>query len=844
MTAIDDPSLLPDATHPFHSRLRAQPSGFQLEKVLDLPNGKAKYIYHQLHNGIPVRNAKAISEFTQGKHNVVRGQMMREIGIEGFDALPSMDGKKAMEISSKGISGTPMYPYVEAENEKSELFIWMDKNDQARLVYVTNYFLPARKPSRPYAIVDAKTGEVLKRWEGLAHAQEFGQGPGGNTKTGQYYFGLDYPGFMVEKSGNQCTMSNQYVSTVNLNHSTSGNTPYTYTCNDSLNTNTVKSINGAYSPLNDAHFFGKLVFDMYKDWFNLAPLSFKLVMRVHYGNGYENAFWNGSSMTFGDGGSYFYPLVDVNVSAHEVSHGFTEQNSDLDYFGMSGGINEAFSDIAGEAAEFYWKGTVDWVVGRDITKSAGGLRYFIDPTDDGVSIGHASQYTDGMDVHYSSGVFNRAFYLLSEEYGWGVKKAFEVFVLANRTYWTSSTDFDEGGCGVKNAASDLGYDTSDVENAFNQVGVYPCRVLTTLNAGVPISGLSGDVDDELYFSFSLTSNTDSASVTLAGGTGNADLMIKYGTPPQSGSYDCLSDGSDNTESCSVPLQGPGQYYAVVKGISVFSGVTINLESTILPPQVLEIDKPIVDIYGAKGDEQFYSFTMPADLSSLRVNTVGGTGDVDLYVKKGSLPSKTDYDCRPFRYGNTESCEVDDGEGTEYFVMLHAYSTYDGVTLSLLEGDLSDAEGSAVAVAPGEPVSNLSGNIDDKFYFVLNVSDFRSNNLSQIIQATLSLGSGDPDLYIRKDKAPTQFEYDCRSIGLGTAESCTVDASVNGNYYVMIYGANSFNGVTLQVNRSAGGPNPSSDQSSGSSGGAIKYILLASFLLLFRRRSSVTVRIVT
>ncbi|MCV5736521.1 M4 family metallopeptidase, partial [Escherichia coli] len=92
---------------------------------------------------------------------------------------------------------------------------------------------------------------------------------------------------------------------------------------------------------------GKVVYDMYKDWLNTAPLTFQLQMRVHYRKRYENAFWNGSSMTFGDGASYFYPLVSLDVSAHEVSHGFTEQNSNLIYSGQSGGINEAFSDMAG-----------------------------------------------------------------------------------------------------------------------------------------------------------------------------------------------------------------------------------------------------------------------------------------------------------------------------------------------------------------------------------------------------------------------------------------------------------------------------------------------------------------
>lgn len=85
-------------------------------------------------------------------------------------------------------------------------------------------------------------------------------------------------------------MNNDAVKTVDLNGRTSGSTAYSYSCNDDSNFNDHKFVNGAYSPLNDAHYFGKVVFDMYKDWMNTAPLTFQLTMRVHYGNSYENAF--------------------------------------------------------------------------------------------------------------------------------------------------------------------------------------------------------------------------------------------------------------------------------------------------------------------------------------------------------------------------------------------------------------------------------------------------------------------------------------------------------------------------------------------------------------------------
>jgi Zn-dependent metalloprotease len=262
-------------------------------------------------------------------------------------------------------------------------------------------------------------------------------------------------------------MENVNVKTINLNHSTQGSAAYQYNCPR----NTHKSINGAHSPLNDAHYFGGVVYDLYQDWLGVSPLSFQLLMKVHYSSGYENAFWDGSSMTFGDGAERFYPLVGLDVVSHEVSHGFTEQNSNLIYNNQSGGINEAFSDMAGEAAEFYMHGVNDWLVGEHIFKSPGALRYFADPTQDGISISHADDYYEGMDVHYSSGVFNKAFYLLATTPGWDTKKAFEAMALANQNYWTPSETFISASCGVLHAAFDLDYSASDVDNAFRQVGV-------------------------------------------------------------------------------------------------------------------------------------------------------------------------------------------------------------------------------------------------------------------------------------------------------------------------------------------------------------------------------------
>ena len=318
---------------------------------------------------------------------------------------------------------------------------------------------------KPTALITEHNNKVVKYWNDIHHAEA--TGPGGNEKMGRVEFGDDLPAMQVTQDGDTCYLENEKVKTVSLESNDNNTEAFSFPCSR----NTHKEINGAYSPLNEAHAYGTAVFDMYNDWYGTAPLTFQLLMRVHYGDSYENAFWDGSAMTFGDGASRFHPLTSLDIVSHEVSHGFTDQNSDLIYSEQSGGINEAFSDIAGEAAEFFLRGENDWLIGADVMKTATALRYFETPSLDGASIDHADDYYGGIDVHYSSGVFNRAFFLLANTEGWGVRKAFDVMVRANQQYWVASTDFVDGACGVINSAIDLGYEIPDVVSAFEQVGV-------------------------------------------------------------------------------------------------------------------------------------------------------------------------------------------------------------------------------------------------------------------------------------------------------------------------------------------------------------------------------------
>ena len=590
---VTDTQVLEDILNAQAQSIAPVATGLKEVKRVTLPNGKVKVRYQQTHLGLPVFNTAVVSTQTKAGAGDVYGVMAQGISGDVASVKPQLSDKQVLQIAKSYYQRQmQLTDQFSTENDNIKLMVRLDDAQQAQLVYMVDFFIPSQQPARPYFFIDANNGEVVKYWQGLTHAETEGHGPGGNEKTGQYVYGEDREGFIVDKSGSTCTMDTEQVKTVNLDGSTSDtyDTAYRYTCNDSQNYNDYQYVNGAYSPLNDAHYFGKVVFDMYGDWLNTTPLTQKLVMRVHYGSNYENAFWNGTSMTFGDGQSTFYPLVDINVSAHEVSHGFTEQNSGLIYEGMAGGINESFSDIAGEAAEYYRNShndntdnQVDWLVGAEIIKGSGGLRYFEQPSRDGISIDNASQYYDGIDVHHSSGVFNRAFYLLATKPNWDVRKGFEVFALANQLYWSADSNFDDAGCGVAKAASDSGYSVDDVVSAFTQVGVnatcessQPDEPEDIPTLTDPVTGLQGSTGSDSYFKFSVASASQ-VTVKISGGRGDADLYVKAGNKPTTSSYDCRPYLTGNNEQCRINAQAGQTYFVLIHAYSAYSGVTLSAE---------------------------------------------------------------------------------------------------------------------------------------------------------------------------------------------------------------------------------------------------------------------------
>jgi len=247
------------------------------------------------------------------------------------------------------------------------------------------------------------------------------------------------------------------------------------------------SVNGAYSPENDALYATDVITSLFTNWYGIPPVvdhkgrHDPIHIQLHANQ--DNATLNDDDeIIVGDGGSRFYPLTSLSILSYMVGLIFTVQNSNLSwqYSGEDSAIRIAFGCMTAMAAEFYVSGKNTWQVGADVTKDKQPLYYMDQPSKDCngnkpgnfCSVDMLSQYkASDQSAYYGSGLFNRAFYLLATSKGWDTHKAYDAFVHANRFHWKRNTDFHQAACDVVGAASELGSDIKSVIVAFSAVGI-------------------------------------------------------------------------------------------------------------------------------------------------------------------------------------------------------------------------------------------------------------------------------------------------------------------------------------------------------------------------------------
>ncbi len=258
----------------------------------------------------------------------------------------------------------------------------------------------------------------------------------------------------------------------------------------------------------------------------------------------------------------------------------------------------------------------------------------------------------------------------------------------------------------------------------------------------------------------------------------------------------FGDGSTSTSTNPSHTYASAGTYNVTLTVTDNGGATSTKTSAVTVSggssgNVLQNGVTVSGLSAATNGKLYYTMTVPAGASNLKFVTSGGSGDGDLYVRFGSQPTTSSYDCRSWNTGNSETCTISSAQAGTYYVMINGYSAFSGMSLT---GSYSTGGGSGggTVLSNGVPVSGLSA-AKGKWTadYTLVVPAGASN-----LKFAISGGTGDADLYVRLNAAPTTSSYSCRPYLNGNSESCTWSAPTAGTYHVSVRAYAAFSGVTL------------------------------------------------
>ncbi|MFO0639070.1 MAG: M4 family metallopeptidase [Polyangiaceae bacterium] len=444
----------------------------------------ARGIHHsrlvQRVRGVPVFGSDAIVHLrADGSPEDTTDHLLRDVDTHVSQTTPTITAARATQAAE----AAARCPGCGMVGDPPEVMLLPDGED-VKLVYrVQLERLGSMPPTRPIVFVDASSGAVVRTWENLETA----------TGTSTYYGNVTFP---TTPQGSTRHLEDGRTKVITLDYGGSSGSPDRFTDADDL-WNAPNQAAGV-----DAQFGLTTTLAYLQKTFNYSGLDGNggpgvtrsadgqaslVTAQVHYGTRYANAFWDGSTLTFGDGdGSRFGSLTSIDIVAHEAGHGVIQATSGLVYKGESGALNESFADVLGvlvEAAAFGETPDI-WKLGeRAYTPSNGNgdaLRYLDDPKKGSQPDHYADRSTGSSDnggVHTNSGIPNKAFHLLvkggshskgGSMQGIGLQDAARIWFLAFTQYMSQTTNFAGARVATIDAAKSLFGATSPKVEAVGQ----------------------------------------------------------------------------------------------------------------------------------------------------------------------------------------------------------------------------------------------------------------------------------------------------------------------------------------------------------------------------------------
>jgi len=467
----------------------ANPSGeLSTKSTMTDGYGDTHVKMQQMFNGIPVFGHELIFHF-DGERNIyaVNGDFMP--GIALADTKPGISAESAIEVAKAKTRGTvyrweteleEMLPQGETWRPEAELMIYQHNNESS-LVYRTMIAVEEPQMANWVYFIDAKSGEVIDRYDDIKTADAIGTG--NSLYRGQVGIGTN----QKSRKSYELKDNPRNIWTYNANSRTTRLPGTLFTDSDNLWGTGNKS--NAQTAAVDAHWGAAQTYDYYLTSHqrnSLDNAGMRIISSVHYGSNVVNAYWNGQQMLYGDGnGVQADPLVDLDVVAHELTHGVTQYSADLIYQYESGALNESMSDVFAMIID-----TDDFTIGEDSWTpgiSGDALRYMDNPNS-GNQPKHMLHYvntsSDNGGVHTNSGIPNFAAYLAvnggTGQYGGTVSgigrpSVANIWYRALTVYMTTSTNFAAARSATIQAATDLfgagSLQVQAINDAWTAVGV-------------------------------------------------------------------------------------------------------------------------------------------------------------------------------------------------------------------------------------------------------------------------------------------------------------------------------------------------------------------------------------
>ncbi len=201
-----------------------------------------------------------------------------------------------------------------------------------------------------------------------------------------------------------------------------------------------------------------------------------------------------------------------------------------------------------------------------------------------------------------------------------------------------------------------------------------------LQNAVAVTNLSDSRNGEVFYTMIVPSGATNLKFVISGGSGDADLYVKFGSDPTTASYDCRPYLNGNNETCSINNVQAGTYHVMIRAYAAYSGVSLTGSYTEPGAGGTGGSMSQTNLSGSTGNWDHYTITIPAGMASLNVAMSGGNGDADLYVRQAGQPTTSQYDCRPYKYGNNETCSFNNPTAGTWYISIRAFSSYSGVSL--------------------------------------------------------------------------------------------------------------------------------------------------------------------